>query len=126
MSQQPSEADRSPQTSPAPEASGFPKVSLHFEDALAQLEVVLRRLEQGQDRLEDALRDYERGLALLRHCRHLLQQAEWKVQQLAGVDEHGEPRLEPFDHTSRLAQTRQEWSAAGSPPMPQDKRSEPE
>jgi exodeoxyribonuclease VII small subunit len=109
MSQQPSEADRSPQTSPAPEASCSPDESLHFEDALAQLEAVLRRLEQGQDRLEDALRDYERGLALLRHCRHLLQQAERKVQQLAGVDEHGEPRLVPFDHTSRLVQTRQEW-----------------
>lgn len=100
MSELPSEADCSP------------ALSLRFEEALAQLEAVLHRLEQGQDHLEDALRDYERGLALLRHCRQLLQQAEAKVQQLVGVDEHGEPRLEPFDHTSRLAQTRQQWGTA--------------
>ncbi|MCX8140738.1 MAG: exodeoxyribonuclease VII small subunit [Gemmataceae bacterium] len=118
MSQRPSEADRTPETSRIPESS------LRFEEALAQLEAVLRRLEQGQDRLEDALRDYEQGLALLRHCRNLLQHAEWKVQQLAGVDAHGEPRLEPFDHTSRLAQTQQEWSALGSQPLQQDKQSE--
>jgi exodeoxyribonuclease VII small subunit len=93
------------------EADRLPEASLPFEEALAELETVLRRLEQGQERLEDTLRLYERGIVLLQRCRDLLQQAEWKVQQLTGIDEHGEPRLEPFAHTSRLTQTRQEWNA---------------
>jgi exodeoxyribonuclease VII small subunit len=98
-------------TTPSCEAGRAPDPSLPFEEALQELETVLRRLEEGQDRLEETLRLYERGVVLLQHCRELLQQAEAKVQQLTGIDEQGRPRLEPFAHTSRLAQARQEWDA---------------
>jgi exodeoxyribonuclease VII small subunit len=88
---------------------------LDFEQALTELEAVLLRLEQGHQRLEDTLRDYERGLALLRRCEQLLQQAELKVQQLTGWDTAGEPKLEPLPHTSRLKHRAPESVADSQP-----------
>ena len=42
--------------------------ALSFEDALAELEQIVRGLESGQQKLEDAITAYERGAALRRHC----------------------------------------------------------
>ena len=42
---------------------------LSFEDALAELERIVRGLETGQQKLEDATDSYERGAALRRHFR---------------------------------------------------------
>ncbi len=41
---------------------------LSFEDALAELERIVRGLEGGQQKLEDAITAYERGAVLRRHC----------------------------------------------------------
>ncbi len=70
--------------------------ALSFEDAYAELEAIVRRLEDGTDRLEEALRSYERGVVLLRHCLQLLNQAELRVQQLAAISPEGQPTLVPF------------------------------
>jgi exodeoxyribonuclease VII small subunit len=42
--------------------------TLSFEDALAALEAIVRNLESGQQKLEDAISAYERGAALKKHC----------------------------------------------------------
>ncbi len=42
--------------------------ALSFEDALAELERIVRGLEGGQQKLEDAIGAYERGARLRRHC----------------------------------------------------------
>lgn len=61
--------------------------SLSFEDALAELERIVRGLESGQQRLEDAIAAYERGAALKRHCDARLSEAESRVQAIvAGAD----------------------------------------
>ena len=52
--------------------------SLSFEDALAELERIVRALEGGQQ-LEDAIGAYERGAALRKHCEAKLAQAEERV-----------------------------------------------
>ncbi len=70
--------------------------ALSFEDAYAELEAIVRRLEDGTDRLEEALRSYERGVVLLRHCLQLLDKAELRVQQLAAISPEGQPTLLPF------------------------------
>jgi len=57
-----------------------PDVSaLSFEDALAELEQIVRGLESGQQKLEDAINAYERGSALRRHCESKLAEAETRV-----------------------------------------------
>lgn len=76
--------------------------SASFEDALNELEVVVRELEEGALPLEAALARYERGVALVRACHERLQQAELRIQKLAGVDAEGKPILEPFAHETSL------------------------
>ena len=46
------------------------------------------------------MRQFERGTALLRSCYQTLQQAEQKIELLAGFDADGKPILEPFDATA--------------------------
>ena len=41
---------------------------LSFEDALAELEQIVRRLEGGAGKLDEAIQSYERGALLKRHC----------------------------------------------------------
>jgi exodeoxyribonuclease VII small subunit len=53
--------------------------ALSFEDALAELEQIVRGLESGQQKLEDAIIAYERGAALRRHCEAKLAEAEARV-----------------------------------------------
>lgn len=55
---------------------------LSFEDALAELERIVRGLEGGQQKLEEAITAYERGAALRRHCEAKLAQAESRVQAI--------------------------------------------
>jgi exodeoxyribonuclease VII small subunit len=59
-----------------------PVETLSFEEALAELEGIVRDLETGKGRLEEAVAAYERGAALRRHCEKLLAEAEQKVQAI--------------------------------------------
>ncbi len=54
--------------------------TLSFEDALAELEAIVKRLEGGQARLEQAIAEYERGAQLRAHCERKLAEAEAKLQ----------------------------------------------
>ncbi len=56
--------------------------ALSFEDALAELERIVRGLEKGEQKLEDAITCYERGDALRRHCEAKLAHAEARVQAI--------------------------------------------
>ncbi len=53
-----------------------------FEQALIELEGLVERLEHGDLPLEEALRTFERGVALTRHCQACLQAAHQKVEIL--------------------------------------------
>ena len=65
--------------------------TLSFEEALAELEGIVKKLETGQGRLEEAVADYERGAALRKRCEALLAEAEQKVQAI--VEAAGGPTL---------------------------------
>ncbi len=56
--------------------------SLSFEDALAELERIVKGLEGGQQKLEDAITAYERGALLRHHCEAKLAEAEARVQAI--------------------------------------------
>jgi exodeoxyribonuclease VII small subunit len=64
--------------------------TLSFEDALAELEQIVRALESGQQKLEDAITAYERGAALRRHCEAKLAEAEARV---AAIVQHADGTL---------------------------------
>jgi len=66
-----------------------------FEKALAELEQIVERMEQGDLSLEQSLKDFERGIELTRACQQALGEAEQKVQML--VAREGTEALEPFD-----------------------------
>jgi exodeoxyribonuclease VII small subunit len=53
-----------------------------FEASLEELEALVERLEQGDLPLEDALRSFERGVALTRQCQGALAEAQQKVEIL--------------------------------------------
>lgn len=55
--------------------------ALTYEQALAELEALVERLEAGAP-LDEALRLYERGQALAAHCGGLLERAELRLREL--------------------------------------------
>jgi exodeoxyribonuclease VII small subunit len=63
--------------------------NLSFEDALAELERIVRGLEGGQQKLEDAIGAYERGSTLRRHCEAKLAAAEQRVQAIVMANDGG-------------------------------------
>jgi exodeoxyribonuclease VII small subunit len=74
----------------------FPKAEsrvdeMKFEESLAELEVIVERMEEGRLSLDESIGAYRRGSALLRHCQALLSDAERTVRIL----ENGE--LRDFD-----------------------------
>ncbi|SNB61569.1 exodeoxyribonuclease VII small subunit [Thermoflexus hugenholtzii] len=73
-----------------------PVHELTFEEALAELERIVRALEGGGLPLEEALALYERGQALAERCQRLLQEARLRVRILER-DESGALRLSPFE-----------------------------
>jgi exodeoxyribonuclease VII small subunit len=60
--------------------------SMSFEQALAELEGIVRRLEAGQVELEESIRIYERGEALKSRCNALLKQAEARIEKITLKD----------------------------------------
>ncbi|MFO3798068.1 MAG: exodeoxyribonuclease VII small subunit [Anaerolineales bacterium] len=64
---------------------------LSYEEALDELERIVQSLEEEPHSLDESLRLYERGQALVARCRRLLEEAELKVQQLS------EGELRPFE-----------------------------
>ncbi len=59
--------------------------AMSFEDALAELEKIVKALEGGQQRLEDAIAAYERGAALRAHCEAKLAEADARVQAIVAA-----------------------------------------
>ena len=83
------------QSDPSP-AEEKPISELDFEAALAHLESIVGRLEQGQVGLTESLDQYEQGVKYLKQCYRLLEQAEKRVEILSGTNEDGTPQTEPF------------------------------
>ncbi|MEX1251896.1 MAG: exodeoxyribonuclease VII small subunit [Hyphomonas sp.] len=70
-----------------------PVDKMSFEEALTELEVIVRQLETGDVELEKSIAIYERGAALKAHCDARLKSAELKVEQI--VQGTNGPATEP-------------------------------
>ncbi|MDQ6906881.1 MAG: exodeoxyribonuclease VII small subunit [Chloroflexota bacterium] len=66
---------------------------LTFEEAYAQLEEALSRLQMGNMSLDDSLTAFEEGMMLAAHCQSLLDAAELRVEML----ERAEPETDLDD-----------------------------
>jgi exodeoxyribonuclease VII small subunit len=70
---------------------------LTFEQALAELELIVGRLERGDVPLAESVAIYERGEALKQHCETLLREAELRVEKIR-LGANGRPTgTEPLD-----------------------------
>ena len=56
--------------------------TLNFEEALAELETVVRSLEEGKSPLEEAILSYERVILLKKHCEKKLTEATLKFEKI--------------------------------------------
>jgi exodeoxyribonuclease VII small subunit len=56
--------------------------AMSFEAALAELEAIVKRLEVGNAKLDDAISAYERGALLKRHCEAKLREAQARVDKI--------------------------------------------
>ncbi len=77
-------SSRNSSLSPAADAAGAGVIPARYEDALAELETLVQRLESGQMSLDETLGAYARGAALLRSCRERLHAVEQQIQVLDG------------------------------------------
>ncbi|MDP9163836.1 MAG: exodeoxyribonuclease VII small subunit [Pseudomonadota bacterium] len=68
-----------------------------FEAALAELETIVRTLEQGTAPLDQSIELYQRGDALKRHCEARLKAAQARIEQIS-IGPDGQPSgTRPFD-----------------------------
>jgi exodeoxyribonuclease VII small subunit len=78
--------------------SGIPAdiTAMSFEDALSELEQIVRRLEGGQVKLDEAIVSYERGAQLKRHCEGKLNEAQQRVDRIV-IGPDGAVTAEPAE-----------------------------
>ncbi|MEO0543761.1 MAG: exodeoxyribonuclease VII small subunit [Pseudomonadota bacterium] len=79
------------------EADAKNPATLKFEDALAELESIVDKLERGDVGLDESIDIYERGEALRARCDELLKAAEAKIEKIK-LNRDGQPDgAEPLD-----------------------------
>lgn len=80
------------------ESKETPIEELSFEEAMAELEAVVSKLEGGEAPLDQSITLYERGEALRKRCDDRLKEAEMRVEKIIQGAETGEAKgAEPFD-----------------------------
>jgi len=56
---------------------------MSFEQTIKELTGIVSKIEQGQVPLQDSLEQYERGMALIKHCRGILSKAEKRIEKIS-------------------------------------------
>jgi exodeoxyribonuclease VII small subunit len=72
-----------------------PIETLSFEDAMTELEQIVRGLESGQAKLDESISSYERGNALKTHCEKLLKEAQLKIEKIT-IQQDGTAQTTPI------------------------------
>ncbi|MBP9791807.1 MAG: exodeoxyribonuclease VII small subunit [Rickettsiales bacterium] len=69
---------------------------MSFEEAMSELQTIVRNIETGKDNLEDIIRNYERGNALKEFCDKKLKEAKLRIDKIV-KKQGGTLSLEPLD-----------------------------
>ena len=56
---------------------------LSFEESIKELTNIVGKIEQGQIPLQDSLEQYEKGMALIKQCRTILEKAEKRIEKIS-------------------------------------------
>ena len=56
---------------------------LNFEQSIKELTGIVEKIEQGKIPLQDSLDEYEKGMALIKHCRRILQKTEERIEKIS-------------------------------------------
>jgi exodeoxyribonuclease VII small subunit len=56
---------------------------LTFEQAIKELTAIVGKIEQGKIPLQDSLEQYEKGMALIKHCKGILEKAEKRIEKIS-------------------------------------------
>jgi exodeoxyribonuclease VII small subunit len=59
---------------------------MSFEEALAELEEIVKRIDTGQENLADAVSSFERGVLLKEHCEKTLKEAKLKIEKITSAN----------------------------------------
>ncbi|MCZ7394069.1 MAG: exodeoxyribonuclease VII small subunit [Candidatus Methanoperedens sp.] len=70
-------------------------MEMSFEEAIAELENIVDKLEKGQISLDESLLLFEKGIKLVRECNDKLKSSQQKVEKL--IEENDELRTEKFE-----------------------------
>ncbi len=70
---------------------------LSFEEAIRELTNIVGKIEQGQIPLQDGLEQYEKGMALIKQCRIILQKAEERIEKITKEEETEDSNLHEKD-----------------------------
>ena len=70
--------------------------NLTFEESMGRLEQIVRAMEQGNVPLEESLKLFQEGTALVNSCSKLLDEAELQIKKVMTAAD-GSPVLEEFD-----------------------------
>jgi exodeoxyribonuclease VII small subunit len=73
------------------------ETKMSFEEAMAGLEEIIRQLEGGKVKLEDAVLAYEKGARLRKICEDKLADAKMKIEKVAFADDGKPEKLESFE-----------------------------
>jgi exodeoxyribonuclease VII small subunit len=69
---------------------------LSFEQAIKELTSIVEKIEQGEIPLQDSLAQYEKGMALIKHCRDILKKAEQRIEKIS-KEQKAEDRSQETD-----------------------------
>ena len=56
---------------------------MSFEEAIKELTDIVGKIEQGKIPLQDSLKQYEKGMALIKHCKSILEKAEKRIEKIS-------------------------------------------
>lgn len=61
--------------------------NMSFEEALAELEEIIKKIDTGQENLDSAISSFERGVSLKNFCEKKLKDARMKIEKITKFDE---------------------------------------
>jgi exodeoxyribonuclease VII small subunit len=78
---------------------------MSFEEAIKELTNIVGKIEQGQIPLQDSLEQYEKGMALIKQCRTILQKAEERIEKITKDEEAENGDRQEKDQNELFKQT---------------------
>lgn len=75
---------------------------ISFEESIRQIQEIVQALEEGSLEIDESLKQFEKGIQLIRMCHQKLEQAEQQIKILTDIDADGNPILSNFDASSTL------------------------